>query len=432
MVKPKGPKRHCSGITQENSPNSSGLSIAKVSCKGDPGDETQRNFRYQHAYGVILLTGAIIGQLPYSALWCEHHEDFLAEINDGQFDAYQIKTRKPEFGEWTLTHDPLRDSIRRFVYLDEKFPQQIRNFFFISNAEFSNSTAVTKLTKSPLQLIEAVKRSEGIKFLDKQFNSSFEGLRSFCACSADSLWKVLRRLKLYKGPSRDGFDAELSHNYLPYVPGCESFSAVKLNSLRDELIQVVYKASSLQVSGPSYQLICASGDTMIDPVLQAKRIDIQAVGILIRETRPVPFRYMPIVDRINLGTVNKSLAIMEKKMARGGILDQFEIMQRRAISAENYLLEFASARPEKFEPMINQIVNIVQAECDEARLSAKLNPEPIGPRMLNDVYARLKVVATNMPEIVEHQPYECLIGIAGIMTGECKIWWSDEFDLGTI
>ena len=49
----------------------------------DPGDETQRNFRYQHAYGVILLISAGRGSLPYSNIWCEFYEDFLCERNDG-------------------------------------------------------------------------------------------------------------------------------------------------------------------------------------------------------------------------------------------------------------------------------------------------------------------------------------------------------------
>ena len=65
----------------------------------DPGDATQRNYRYQHAYGAILLASARRGEVPYLAIWCEHHEDLLAERTDGTYDGYQIKTSQPE-------HDP--------------------------------------------------------------------------------------------------------------------------------------------------------------------------------------------------------------------------------------------------------------------------------------------------------------------------------------
>ena len=71
----------------------------------DPGDETQRNFRYQHAYGVILLVRAHLGTLPYVAIWCEQHEDFLGERTDGRYDGWQIKTRGSYRPRWRLT-DP--------------------------------------------------------------------------------------------------------------------------------------------------------------------------------------------------------------------------------------------------------------------------------------------------------------------------------------
>ncbi len=37
----------------------------------DPGDATARNFRYQHAYGAMLLIAARCGDFPYVAIWCE-------------------------------------------------------------------------------------------------------------------------------------------------------------------------------------------------------------------------------------------------------------------------------------------------------------------------------------------------------------------------
>jgi len=44
---------------QKSSPKS-------VVAVGDPGDETLRNYRYQVAYGVILLIGAASKKLPYN------------------------------------------------------------------------------------------------------------------------------------------------------------------------------------------------------------------------------------------------------------------------------------------------------------------------------------------------------------------------------
>src|SRR5262245_24082235 len=76
--------------------------LAVTPSPSDPGDATARNFRYQHAYGVVLIAAARRGIRPYVAIWCEHHEDLLAERTDGVFDGYQIKTSRPELGAWNM------------------------------------------------------------------------------------------------------------------------------------------------------------------------------------------------------------------------------------------------------------------------------------------------------------------------------------------
>ncbi|KKC27522.1 hypothetical protein WP12_02920 [Sphingomonas sp. SRS2] len=90
----------------------------------DPGDETERNYRYQHQYGVVLLVAVRRGQLPYVSIYCEHHEDFLGERIDGRFDGWQIKTSKPEGGAWKLTSPALVKSVGRFIELLEAYPDR--------------------------------------------------------------------------------------------------------------------------------------------------------------------------------------------------------------------------------------------------------------------------------------------------------------------
>src|ERR1700694_353 len=101
----------------------------------DPGDATQRNFRYQHAYGVILLVSGKLGLRPYTAIWCEQHEDYLAERNDAKFDAYQIKTSRPESGAWKLNDRELIKTIGRFAELVGEFEDSIADLFFVSNKD---------------------------------------------------------------------------------------------------------------------------------------------------------------------------------------------------------------------------------------------------------------------------------------------------------
>ncbi|WP_017232058.1 dsDNA nuclease domain-containing protein [Pandoraea sp. B-6] len=128
----------------------------------DPGDATERNFRYQHAFGVMLMVATGLGTRPYTALWCEHHEDFLAEDNQGVFDAYQIKTSRPERGAWDLAEGELTRSIGRFVDLIAEFGDRIGQVYFVSNTEFDEPTPASTNQKrrgrSPRLFLEHIRQ----------------------------------------------------------------------------------------------------------------------------------------------------------------------------------------------------------------------------------------------------------------------------------
>jgi hypothetical protein len=93
---------------------------------------------------VVLLAAVRRGALNYVSLYCEHHEDFLAERPDGLFDGYQIKTQRPENGTWTLKSAALTKSIGRFVDLMAAFPGQIGRFVFVSNSDVDAVTPISK------------------------------------------------------------------------------------------------------------------------------------------------------------------------------------------------------------------------------------------------------------------------------------------------
>jgi predicted ATPase/Tfp pilus assembly protein PilF len=268
-------------------------SPADVRDGDDPGDETQRNFRYQHAYGVILLIASITEQKPYAAIWCEYHEDYLGERANGLYDAYQIKTRKPELGEWELNNNPFRDSIKRFVALNLRFPGRVRVFYFVSNVKYSASQAASRIKKSPIHFLDAVRVAtfdNGQAWLPVPFQSSFDELREHCQCSSAELVDVLKRLELVEGPGRDSFNDEIAHSHLPTVPGCESRAPAILDAIRDELVYAIYKASSLQVEDPARHWWCVGRDTSCDPAIVAKRITTISARALIAERGQVTIR----------------------------------------------------------------------------------------------------------------------------------------------
>lgn len=246
----------------------------------DPGDEVIRKFRYQHAYGVVLAILMVNQTRPYRAIWCEQHEDLLAERNDDQFEAFQVKTRKQETGAWNISDEGFVKSIRRFIALDSAYPGQIIRFYFVSNAEFSDSEAKQSAHLSPIKLMTAILACNSTTDLSDPHLKGFTSLRSLLGCDEDALFSVLKRFELVHG---------------------------------------------------------------------------------------------------------------RKKQA--------------------------------------QLENVVLSECDEAYLRAKSGSSLFGVTMLLDLQERMKRIATAEAMKAAGQPYEVLVGVAGLLSDECKVWWSEQFPM---
>jgi hypothetical protein len=392
----------------------------------DPGDETQRNFRYQHAYGVILLIAAARGHLPYASLWCEHHEDFLAERQDGYYDAYQIKTATPESGAWTWSREALLHSIKRFVELHVKFPGRIAAFCFTSNVPALDSHADKEKRRSPHRLLEAL---AGSGPLPDPLQEALETLVKHCRCEEAGLRYVLQRLKFQKGPGRDSFDDEIAHTHLSSLEACRLMTAAERTQCLDRLVQIVHLASSLAVRDPSRHWCAVVGDDRTDPVLRAKRIDVRVVRELLAEMATNPFRYVTTARQLPLGDGMGKMSALQQKLFRGGLTEYVDTMRDRALSAERHLMELANLKPDEITRILNQIVAVVKGECDEARLEASQGGEPYGPGMLIDVHDRLRRVATERSGMVYQLPYEVLAGVAGLLTEDCQVWWSARFQV---
>jgi hypothetical protein len=81
---------------------------------------------------------------------------------------------------------------------------------------------------------------------------------------------------------------------------------------------------------------------------------------------------------------------------------------------------------------VTQIENIVLAECNEAQLRQATTGQPYGQKMMIDVQDRLKGLAKNEASRVHDVPYEILMGMSGLLTEECTVWWSDKFDVNNL
>jgi hypothetical protein len=393
----------------------------------DPGDETQRNFRYQHAYGAILLIAGASGKLPYVAIWCEHHEDILAERSDGKWDGYQVKTRKREAGEWDLRDDGLCDGLKHLTGLDVRFPGRIADLSFVSNAGFFDTAASGDVHRSPVQLLHAIRGATTAEQTPKPFDDALAALSKKVAIPSPNLFAALQKTKLVTGPQRESFDAEIAQNHVPTLSGCGDFPRSRLNGIRDELVSRIFRASSLFSEDPAHHWCCVTNDDKTHPHLAAKRVRVEEVVSLVEESKSRPFRYLPGSSSLVLGDSATKIPIFEAKLLAAGLGSQCDVLRAKMDATERRLLELSERSPEHLRPLLDQVELAVRGEYGEAHLAAEQSPPPYGQKLLLDVYGRLRALATERPEQVEREPYETLVGVAALLTAECQFWWGPRF-----
>jgi hypothetical protein len=396
------------------------------------GEDSEHNYRYQHAYGAILLIDSECNKLPYIAIYAEHHEDLLCERLDNKFDCYQVKTRDPGEGDWDLNDEPVKKSIKRFVELNIKFQDHICAFFFVSNSGYSKPGMAiqdqTKLRRSPIRFMEIVRNCASLADVSKPFDETIEDLRNYCGCTSEELFSALQKLWFIQGPERYGYPSIITDKHLPQIDECSSFPIPIVNAIREELIRLVWVAAS-EVDDPSKDWYPIGWTSPENPHIRAKRVPVKVVMETVLQKSIPMFRFTG-TSTLKLGDGAKNLAVLRKKMIKGGLQSQVDSMEQRSLSAEQRLFELAYINTDEIELYLQQLEWVVRGECDEAYLKATKNDGSIdGQLMLTDVYSRLQKKAEQDRILVYRQPKEMLIGIAGLLSGACKIWWSEPFEL---
>jgi hypothetical protein len=365
---------------------------------------------------------------PYRAIWCEQHEDLLAERDDDTFDAVQVKTRKSENGSWNITDEAFAKSITRFVDLDLKFPGKITRFYFVSNAEYSNSDSIKSAHLSPIKLINGVARAVSRCNLFGEAAKGFEALIKATKRNEEELFSVLLRVELVIGPTERAFENEICQAHLPLIVECKGLTPGSLSKVLNSLIGLMERAADVQCSDHLRHCVGITAAIEKDPFLLGKRILAEDVILAIRDACDLGIQYPEELATLMLKGRDAGHNVLRKKMEGGGLWAQFEAMRRKALTAESALLDVAS-RSSDGKQKVSQVENVVLSECAEASLRANHQVNQFGPSMLIDVQDRLKRIAGETPTKVNHQPYEVLVGVAGLLTDACQVWWSEKFEM---
>ena len=93
--------------------------------RDDPGDDTARRYRFQWTWAAITCCAMLDDTDDIVEIFCEHHEDVLLKHRDGKFSGHQVKTRESDQPVWKASDVQVKQSLVRFVELDEKIGPEV-------------------------------------------------------------------------------------------------------------------------------------------------------------------------------------------------------------------------------------------------------------------------------------------------------------------
>jgi hypothetical protein len=226
------------------------------------------------------------------------------------------------------------------------------------------------------------------------------------------------------GPPRDEIDTVVAHKSLSKLQAGRSLTAPQLDDWESNLTKIIWEASSLKVRDPARYTAAILANDQADPVLTAKRVPLT---VLDHGPNPPSFRFVQD-SAIRLGT-GTTYSRLKQKFEKAGLTEQINTMKSRATAAEAHLLEVIARAPEEGEALVKQLEGVVLGTCSDAHLRASAAAAPYGQRMLVDLQDRLEKISENRGELVKHEPYECLVGVAGLLTDDCRVWWGPRFQI---
>ena len=199
------------------------------------------------------------------------------------------------------------------------------------------------------------------------------------------------------------------------------------------LINKMSEAGSLSHVCPRetyFALLSDPAQAHVDSVIEGKRITKETVQsiieesisiqVLLRQTNAVPVSDLP-----------RAMKTMELKMAGGRIsVDNIRRAKDHKFSTQtlfNAWMHKYGTR--KANDRYQHLSVIVGTECQEAYDSVYKRDKPFGQDMLREVRERIRTRLAKEPESFFECKYEHLLGVAGVLTEQCDVWWSEEFEI---
>jgi hypothetical protein len=355
----------------------------------------------------------------------------LVKRKDGAFIGIQVKTRDVSLGPFKFSDSEILDSLKRFVKTEKQFPNKFRKYVICSNCGFWQKRKDETNLVHCLNIIKQETGAESTSGID--LSKRIDKLSNETACDTNFVLSVLKKVETQNWTDMDRYEATLA-KAIANETGNDNQSFDVLNKAADSLISAMLRQSSLPHESPKTAYFAMLENPSLketESVIGEKRITKEIVQKIIT-TSLRPATAMKTLKTIDISNLPKGMQIMELKMAKGGIsAHNIDNAKDLRYSAETLLAEWMHKYgSEEEESRYQSLSVIVRNECQEAHDMAAKENSVFGTDMLIEARKRLR---SRHQEEIRYQcsdcAYEHLLGIAGILTEECKIWWSEEFQI---
>lgn len=371
----------------------------------------------------------LLAKPDFEEMYCEHHEDILTKNLDGSFDGTQVKSRASG-GEPFKAGDPeIVTSLKRFAQLEFTCPGKMRRFVLATNAGFWHA----KKNGSNLEHVRDLARLATVSTMPAVVARL---VRKFCGTtfSNDAGLRALQKTEL-EGDLPKLQDAESRvQNRLHALTQMRGRRLDEFKICAGKLIDRMRRASSRQDEPAYLEYVAYSADPgslTVDARIHAKRVTRADIEEIIQQSM-LPAARLRTASHIRIEDMPEGVSRLEEKMGGGGIdVTELDFAKDLKYSMRELAYEWLHGGddPEEARRRYEHIWMAVLSECKRAHDEAKQPVGMYGEAMLAKVRARLERRYQEDPELSRHCTFEHILGMAAILTEQCKVWWSPRFIL---
>ncbi|MBF0094369.1 MAG: DUF4297 domain-containing protein [Alphaproteobacteria bacterium] len=401
----------------------------------DRGDEVLRRFRYQITYTALKALGLLRAETDMAAIYCEQIEDLLVEKKNGSFVAIQVKTRELDQAPIKSSDETVTGALAHFCRRDRMFSDRLEAFVLATNLVFFEGTGSEDIRV----VLKCAREDPGMAGLGQR-HSVRRYVRDFADGLGYPVGDVMATLAKVSIEERkigiDQLDLELPFAFGEF-PQFANVPLDRLMALARLLKADVLDASSLSMDRDilaRHEVSSDFGALLGSLRIAGKRVGPERVQSTLASIPVVGEmeELLTIADFLERDSIPPGLTRMVMKMAAGTISPgEIDQMKDNVASLdatflrwkERFGLAEANRRLAHFE-------HFALRDARGAETATRKPDSPYGPEMLTAF--REKAEATWAAE--RAQLFGCrkehLEGAGGLLTEECKVWWSERRTVG--